>query len=99
MTENATQDILEVLGIPEIPIASFFIMKGEICDLIGFVLPEIGSRWVIMRDSDHASRCQSYLEQCGTRKFRSLNELANAARLEQWPHWEQHFPPQSVKDQ
>lgn len=44
-------------------------MKGEISDLIGFVLSELGSRWVIMRDSDLASRCRSFLEQYGTRIF------------------------------
>jgi hypothetical protein len=99
MAEILNPDVLAVLGIPEIPVNSFFILKSETGNLIGFVTPELGSRWVIMRDPDLAARCRSYLEQYGTRTFRSIKELADAARLENWPHWEQHFPPQSVKDQ
>jgi hypothetical protein len=92
MTENPDSDVLAVLGIPEIPLTSFFIVKGEIADLIGFVTPEFGSRWVVMRDPELAARCRSYLDQRGTRTFNSAQELAETARQEQWPYWEQHFP-------
>jgi hypothetical protein len=96
--KNPDSDVLDVLGIPDIPLHSFFIVKGEVVDLIGFVTPEFGSRWVVMRDPELAARCRSYLERCKTRTFRSAQELAETARLEQWPQWEQHFSRLAEQD-
>jgi hypothetical protein len=92
MTMESSADILSALEIPEIPLNSFFLLKGDLCDLIGFVLPELGCRWVLMRDAELSARCKAYLERHGVRSFRSSHELADTARREQWPHWKEQFP-------
>ena len=69
---------------------SYFLVGEEGRELIGFWMPEVGERGLQLRDDELAKACKTYLASRGVRRFRSLSEVLETARREQWPGWEKH---------
>ena len=66
-------------------------MVGDVySSLIGFWLPDVGPRMMLMDDNELALACKDYLYRIGTRQFRNDSELAAAAERERWPGWDSH---------